>query len=210
MQQDVADRYGPQVRIGRIFLAMSPCCRTFTKTDSSNVPKGHNYRLHDRSNPTKPPKSRSTVKGRMAHRADKMVKWAIRVLRYFIREHEALVYLENPVGNLCRRPYMRGLQADGFRRVEVHYCAYGHHYMKPTHIWTNMTEEQWVPKGRTGTGRCEKRCWVGMWGERGRWVHRYKIAQGSREAKGGLGRRAHKNMMPQELHEELLQSAGIR
>ena len=150
------------------------------------------------------------MKGRMAHRADRMVKWAIRVVRHFVQHHEAMFYIENPVGNLCRRPYMRGLMADGVRQVEVHYCAYRHHYMKPTHIWTNMTEAQWMPKGMTGTGKCRRQCLVGYWGDSGRWVHKYKIAQGSRQAKGGLGRRANKNMMPQDLHEEILRSAGFR
>ena len=82
--------------------------------------------------------------------------------------------------------------------------------MKPTHIWTNLTENQWTPKGATGTGKCGGRCAVGMMGDKGRWVHRYKIAQGSTQAKGGKGRKANKNMMPRELHKEILGGAGLR
>ena len=33
-------------------LAMSPDCTTFSKVDSSNVTKGHNYRLHDKDHST--------------------------------------------------------------------------------------------------------------------------------------------------------------
>ena len=121
----------------------------------------------------------------------------------------AKVYMENPVGNLQRRPYMRGWEAELIRKVEIHYCAYGHHYHKPTHLWTNLTEEEWQPRGQTGTGRCEKRCAIGEVGSKGRWVHKYKIAQGSTQAKGGKGRKANKNMMPQALHEELLAAAGV-
>ena len=39
------------------------------------------------------------------------------------------------------------------------------------------------------------------------WVHRYKIAQGSKLAKGGIGRKAFKNMMPKMLHQELIKAA---
>ena len=89
------------------------------------------------------------------------------------------------------------------KRHEVHYCAYDHFYHKPTHIWTNM---EWAPQGSTGTGRCEHRCKGGRL-EHGQWVHQYKIAQASWQAKGGKGRKAHKNMMPEKLHDELLEAA---
>ena len=39
------------------------------------------------------------------------------------------------------------------------------------------------------------------------WVHRYKIAQASSLAKGGIGRKAFKNMMPKMLHMEMLGAA---
>ena len=94
--------------------------------------------------------------------------------------------------------------------MEVHYCAYRHFYHKPTHIWTNMLADRWTPRGSTGTGRCECRCSAGERSAAGRWTHIFKIAQGSRQAKGGRGRKANKNMMPQELHEEMLRAAGLR
>ena len=209
VQQDVKAKYGARVRIGRVFLAMSPCCRTFSKVDSSNTTRGHNYRKCDRDHPTRPPRDSTSVKGRRAHKADRMVKHGIMVARYFEKELKARFYMENPVGNLCRRPYMRGWEAEGVRRVEVHYCAYHHFYHKPTHIWTNMLADRWSPRGSTGTGRCEGRCSRGALSAAGRWTHTYKIAQGSRQAKGGRGRKANKNMMPQELHEEILRAAGL-
>ena len=43
--------------------------------------------------------------------------------------------------------------------------------------------------------------------EHGQWVHQYKIVQASWQAKGGQGRKAHKNMMPEKLHRELLEAA---
>ena len=43
--------------------------------------------------------------------------------------------------------------------------------------------------------------------EQGQWVHQYNNAQASWQAKGGKGRKAHKNMMPEKLHDELLEAA---
>ena len=107
---------------------------------------------------------------------------------------------------------MRGWERweeDKVRRVEVHYCAYEHHYHKPTHLWTNLKESEWVPAGTTGTGKCEQRCLQGIRGQTGRWEHVYKLAQGSWQAKGGPGRKANKNMMPRALHVEILRAAGM-
>ena len=90
------------------------------------------------------------------------------------------------------------------KKEEVCYCAYDHEYHKPTHIWTTM--KRWKKKGRTGTGMCSKRCQAGGW-QGNQWVHRYKIAQASSLAKGGIGRKAFKNMMPKMLHMEMLEAA---
>ena len=118
--------------------------------------------------------------------------------------------MENPVGSLACRPYQvrwqkRGERKGGLKREEVHYCAYMHLYHKPTHIWTSMLD--WLPKGTTGTGRCERRCVAGKWGDKGRWVHVFKLAQSSWQEKSGRGRKAFKNMMPMLLHIELVVQA---
>ena len=69
--------------------------------------------------------------------------------------------------------------------------------------------KKWKPRGTTGNGRCQSgaRCRMGSIGKHNKWVHRYKIAQGSKEAKCGKGRRARKNMMPELLHKEMLKEA---
>lgn len=194
-------------------LGMSPDCRTFTKTDSSNISRGHNYRLHGESHPDRPPRDDDSEKGQEAHRADSMVQKAIQFYQHLRRLHkgEAVpVYLENPVGSLARRPYnvMKAWVSTGeVRQEEVHYCVYDHMYNKPTHIWTSM--RKWKPKGQSGNGRCQTgaRCKVGFIGSHNKYVHQYKIAQGSKQAKCGKGRRARKNMMPAMLHRELLLEA---
>ena len=206
VQQDMSRRLGEEVEVVIVLLGMSPCCRTFTKTDSSNQSRGHNYRDH--THPHRPPRDRVSVKGRAAVEADRMVRQGIRVASWMAKHKGVKFYMENPVGSLWRRPYMRQWEMSReVVRQQVDYCAYGHLYMKPTHIWTNM--RGWVLTGLTGTGgRCCECCSAG---ERsattGKWVHKCKIAQGSWQAAGGLGRKARKNMMPEALQRELLQAA---
>jgi hypothetical protein len=70
------------------------------------------------------------------------------------------------------------LRWEPYRR-QVDYCAYwtdeeaegGKGYMKPTHIWTNLTRRQWSCRGRTGDGQCGGRCSVGRRAMTGRWTH---------------------------------------
>ena len=198
---------GRRVEMTVVLLAMSPCCRTFSRADSSNTGRGHNYRLHGVLHWRRPPKDNTSDKGRAAHAADRMVQQGVRVAT---AAHRAGVpfYMENPVGSLWRRPYMtKWVKKRWVVRATVHYCAFGHFYHKPTHLWTNMG--RWAPGGATGTGLCGGKC--GMMHMRGgRWVHRYRISQDSRGAHGGKGRKAKKNMMPALLHAELLRATGLR
>ena len=83
-------------------------------------------------------------------------------------------FMENPVGMLAVQDYMREfMQEFKYTVVQrtVDYCAWGHYFMKPTHVWTRMGF--WVPKGTQaeGTDRCRGRCPFGCIGGKGRWVH---------------------------------------
>mgnify|MGYP003332832902 CR=1 FL=1 len=51
--------------------------------------------------------------------------------RVTVQVPNLIFFLENPVDNLQFQEYMSALPAP----VEVHCCAYGHPYMKPTHLW---------------------------------------------------------------------------
>ena len=62
-----------------VLLAMSPCCRTFSKVDSVNGPRGEHYRLHGTAHPTRPPRDNTSKKGKLAHMADAMVQPGIQV-----------------------------------------------------------------------------------------------------------------------------------
>jgi len=46
-----------------------------------------------------------------------------------------LFFIENPVGGLCRMPFMRGIP-----KYTVTYCQYGDTRQKPTHIFTNFPD----------------------------------------------------------------------
>ena len=209
---EVFKRIGEEVEVQVLLLAMSPCCKTFSKADSSNTSRGHNYRLHGPAHPDRPPKDDTSDKGIEAIKADEMVMHGIELAIWLVNAQPipgqgTAIYMENPVGSLWRRPYMEDWEATGMvKRFEVHYCAYDHVYHKPTHIWTTMAK--WKPMGATGTGQCDRRCKSGqIQVGTGYWVHKYKIAQASHQAKGGAGRKAFKNMMPAKLHMELLKEA---
>ena len=57
----VRSRCGEEVEVLVQLLGLSPCCKTFSKTDSSNQSRGHHYRDH--RHPHRPPKDRTSVKG---------------------------------------------------------------------------------------------------------------------------------------------------
>ena len=53
VQAEVRVRCGRGAEVGSLSLAMSPCCRTFSRADSSNTTRGHNYRLFGLDHPTR-------------------------------------------------------------------------------------------------------------------------------------------------------------
>ena len=91
--------------------------------------RGHNYRLHDAAHPTKPPKDSTSDKGRAAVQADLMVQKGIALATYLVGRFPGMgFYMENPVGSLARRDYMRQrVRSGGVVQQEVRCCAYGRH-----------------------------------------------------------------------------------
>ena len=188
-------------------LWASPDCRTFTKCDATNRSKGCGYRDHSKDN--RPPlQSARTKYGKMAREADLLVKGVLKVIKQWNKRFKEMRWcIENPVGSLAKREYMQeGVWRQPRQLREIHYCAYGHPYHKPTHIWTNNL--LWEPEGDTGTGQCERRCQAGGWSQTGRWKHTYGIARESDREIQGKGRQAWKNMVPQQLHKELWRGVG--
>ena len=57
-------------------------------------------------------------------------------------------FVENPVGMLAMQDYMQKFKEEfQYEMVQqtVDYCACGHYYQKPTHVWTSMLF--WEPTG---------------------------------------------------------------
>ena len=176
-----------------VILWMSPPCKTFSRADSSNRVRGCGYRDHRHRSGMRPPLregGKLTEKGRLAAAHDKMVQlwlevaweWQTKGVRWA---------LENPVGSLVRRPYMRAM--DGYIR-QVDYCAYGRDDMKPTNIWTSVSG--WNPVGTTGTGKClgKGRC-LAMQGSR----HKRSVTGGRKAKAVGQGAQASKSEVPEML-----------
>ena len=112
------------VKVELLLLAMSPCCKTFSKADSSNVTRGHNYRLHGEENPDRPPRDSHSEKGIEAIEADDMVMCGIDFAIWMVNSQPipgqgAAFYMENPVGSLWRRPYMRIWEETGMHGDEA-------------------------------------------------------------------------------------------
>ena len=82
-------------------------------------------------------------------------------------------------------------------------CAWGHFYMKATHVWTSM--DFWDLRGtqEEGIGRCRGQCPFRCIGEKGRWVHTYSIGYESHRVMGGKGRQSDKGAVPRDLHKEI-------
>ena len=178
----------------------SPPCHTYSIVDTINIRRGCNYRNHRSA--WKPPVGGNTRYSREAKASDMLVRHLLKVFAFFWEGWRVAWFMENPVGNLQHRPFVVHMKLRN-KKHRVNYCAYRGYYKKPTHLWSNI---RWVPRGTTGTGTCCNRCEKGKVGSKGRWVHKYAIAQSSSQAMGGLGRRARKEEVPLLLHQELLQN----
>lgn len=126
---------------------MSPPCRTFSQLDAANRSRGWGYRDHRK--PTRPPLR--TVRGRQAIKDDVLVREWLQFAEWVrgVAGRHCHWHLENPVGSLIRRPYMKPWAR---LVVLVDYCTYGRRDQKPTHVWTTLG--CWVPRGSTSTGLC--------------------------------------------------------
>ena len=83
-------------------------------------------------------------------------------------------FMTNTQGMMAMQDYMTEFMQEyeyPVVQLTVDYCACGHFYMKPTHVWTSM--DYWVAKETQaeGTGRCRGRCPFGSIGPNGKWVH---------------------------------------
>ena len=189
----------------------SPPCETYSHADASNITRGNHYREH--GDPLKPPRSRASVqdssaqkKRELAQKHDLMV---LRLTQQLVKTHEEFgveILLENPVGSLSKRPFMRTTKwLQCVKRYMVTYCAYGFRYMKPTHIWTTL--RHWQPRGTTGNGQCGSKCGNGEQHEREHrttFVHKEHIAgSAARLPRGGKSKLW---QLPPQLTREIMEA----
>ena len=205
VRQSVEEELGEGVKVVLGFIMGGPCCITFSKMNRVNEGRGCAYRDRDGEPLEGWYGEQARAGDKAVQRLQGFLRWATR--RGEFKGHFRGWMLENPVGDLAGRPYMLQWDLQHVRR-EVHLCAYGHYYKKPTHIWTSV--RGWRPKGERaeGDGYCRGMCGAGREGDKGKWVHVYALGVASQKAKGGRGRKEMKQAIPHGLHLEILRAAG--
>ena len=80
-----------------------------------------------------------------AHESDKQLSTLFAMLRFFLRYNPNLIFIvENPVGQMKQLPYIKKMEEELDLKVPtVHYCRFGMKYLKPTHLWTNVSAKLW-------------------------------------------------------------------
>jgi len=154
-----------------------------------NQSRGCNYReVHD---PHKGPVRGQTKYAIEAKRSDRLVQHCLRIIEQYVQVFKVKWVLENPKGFLCQRQFMVNMRVE-HRLVRVDNCAFRGHYMKPTHLWTNL---EFIPKGTAGcvARRCSRACVVGKREAKGKWVHDNAIGQASSQAVSGEGQRRNRS-----------------
>jgi transposase InsO family protein len=174
-------------------------CETYSIADLSNVTRGFHYRDHDSA--TKHPRLDLGLERDKALAHDLLVS---NILTAWACDRDAgyrhAMLLENPVGSLQHRPFMKWMpKLLGMAKHVVHYCAYDHIFKKPTNIWTNL---RWEPKGLTGDGRCNQDCGHGAVQDNGKYKHFYGLAQEPCRGPRGQGANKLKNSVPDLLLQE--------
>ena len=148
------------------------------------------------------------MRRRKATKHDNMVK---QLVRSFLRDRKngAMydLFMENPLGSLRQRPYMRGEAVEEeLKRITVNYCAFGAEYAKATDFWTTLA---WEPKGSTGNGKCcGGKCGQGVRKSNGRFLHTKVIAGASDRSVKGPHRLKQLWKIPEKLTQEVVELLG--
>ena len=108
----------------------SPDCTTFSVMAIST---------HRRKNPQTKSLDPITEYARFCDAVDQHVLALIQELK------PAFWFIENPRGGMRKMEWMQGLP-----RYTVTYCKYGETRMKPTDIWTNHPDPQFIPPCKNG------------------------------------------------------------
>ena len=197
----------------------SPPCQTFAAPDPTNSTKNPPCHFRDPKDPERAPRQggEGCPYRRKAILHDGLVKHILALLTGTRELHSNFQFtIENPRAALRRRPYMtvsNWPSAIGLAiRQTVDYCAYGFSYRKSTDIWTSLLE--WIPRGNTGSGRCQRECEQGSWYADGRggftFRHHINLAQDPKDGIRGPGARQQLNALPKHLLHEFLSTSLLQ
>jgi hypothetical protein len=122
--EDIIDFFGkPDI------IWASPVCTTFSvaaiSTHRRKEPNGNLAPITDK-----------------AIHGDEMVKHTLKLIKDL---EPTYFFIENPRGGLRKMDFMQGIP-----RHTVTYCKYGESYMKPTDIWSNHPEPNFIPHCKRG------------------------------------------------------------
>ena len=196
-------------------ILSSPPCETYSHADATNITRDFFYRNHD--DPEKGPRlakegdtAQAAAKREKAINHDNMIRRLTQQLIKFREVYGCEIVMENPVGSLCKRPFMRTASwLMAVTRTTVMYCAYGYRYMKPTHLWTSL--DNWKPCGNTGDGKCGGKCGNGERHQREKrctFKHWDQLAgSNDRLPKGG---KTQLWSLPTMLTEEIMQAVAVK
>jgi hypothetical protein len=104
--------------------------------DAINVKRGCHYRDH--ADPAWPPRIDGSTYGKVAAQHDTMNSNLVKSLVKVQKENGVHFAIENPLGGLRRRPFMKTLELQtAASQFTLDYCAFQHKYKKQTDIWTS-------------------------------------------------------------------------
>lgn len=221
--QAVSEKFGLRMeKLVHVFI--STPCATNSRADMSNRNKGYGYRdwrqlecpplpVSEEVDGVVPPGFTSQKHHDLAVLHDKLEQKLIVGVAVEAAQRRFSFSAENPRAGLARKTWMQIFQQAPLRTVEVHHCAYGGVYRKPTHYFTNL--KVWEPAGWSGSGKCggrgkkgTKRCRHGCVIE-GRFKHFHTIARESVKefSSAEVSRKMAKNALPAMQTKEIVGSA---
>ena len=187
-----------------LFVWASPPCNTVSPCGAVNQLRGSAYRMH--SQPGLPSVPGNSKYARLARNHDAMTSRLIKTLTHCMNTHPIHVAVENPRSGMEQQWFMEAPEWKALTEKHiVDYCAWKHPYRKSENIW--VSEFGWMPKGTTGTGRCDDSCESGViQPDTGKYRHHKVLSGANGTGPVGPGIAQQKNAVPHALLTEILEA----